>query len=152
MSREIKFRAKKIDSDKYVEGFYFPQDYTGEYENEEAEERNECIKHFIHSGTSHDELEDEEGFFEFYNIEEVDKETLAIHFPNMLDSDGRKIFASISEDGKGGDIVKSIFMDTFIAVYNGFTKRFEWVKINTKHDREMNELSQSEIKIIGVQK
>lgn len=32
--------------------------------------------------------------------------TLAIHFPDMIDSDGTKIFASLSEDGKGGDTSK----------------------------------------------
>ena len=37
---------------------------------------------------------------------EVDITTLAIHFPDMLDSQGNKIFASLSEDGKGGDIMK----------------------------------------------
>ena len=36
----------------------------------------------------------------------IDKSTLAIHFPDMLDSQGNKIFASLQEDGKGGDIVK----------------------------------------------
>ena len=36
----------------------------------------------------------------------IDPTTLAIHFPDMLDSKGNKIFASLSEDGKGGDIVE----------------------------------------------
>ena len=31
--------------------------------------------------------------------------TLSINFPNMLDSQGNKIFASLQEDGKGGDIL-----------------------------------------------
>jgi len=34
----------------------------------------------------------------------IDTSTLAIHFPDMKDSEGTKIFASLSEDGKGGDI------------------------------------------------
>lgn len=37
----------------------------------------------------------------------VDPTTLAIHFPDMLDSEGNKIFASLQEDGKGGDITLS---------------------------------------------
>lgn len=49
---------------------------------------------------------------EYYIIEDKDMEyyrpiditTLAIHFPNMTDSQGNKIFASLSGDGKGGDI------------------------------------------------
>ncbi|TLS99921.1 hypothetical protein [Aliarcobacter cibarius] len=32
--------------------------------------------------------------------------TLSIHFPDMLDSQGNEIFASLQKDGKGGDIVK----------------------------------------------
>lgn len=32
-------------------------------------------------------------------------DTLSINFPNMIDSQGNKIFASLSEDGKGGDIL-----------------------------------------------
>jgi len=35
----------------------------------------------------------------------IDPSTLAIHFPNMIDKKGKKIFASLSEDGIGGDIV-----------------------------------------------
>jgi hypothetical protein len=37
-------------------------------------------------------------FFEF----KIHKSTLAIHFPDMIDSEGTKIFASLSKDGKGG--------------------------------------------------
>ena len=37
---------------------------------------------------------------------ECDKDTRSINFEDMLDSQGNKIFASLSEDGKGGDIVK----------------------------------------------
>ena len=36
---------------------------------------------------------------------EIDKSTLSIHFPDMLDSNGNKIFASLQEDGKGGDVI-----------------------------------------------
>lgn len=38
---------------------------------------------------------------------EIDPTTLAIHFPNMLDSQGNKIFASLSKDGKGGDLLEN---------------------------------------------
>ena len=69
------FRAKKLDSDEYVIGFY-----------EGWEE-----KHFIVTSPK-----------EFFKI---DLATLSIHFPDMLDSQGNKIFASLKEDGKGGDIL-----------------------------------------------
>lgn len=36
----------------------------------------------------------------------IDETTLSIHFPDMLDSQGNKIFASLQEDGKGGDIMQ----------------------------------------------
>ena len=36
----------------------------------------------------------------------IDTTTLSIHFPDMLDSQGNKIFASLQDDGKGGDILK----------------------------------------------
>lgn len=36
--------------------------------------------------------------------QEVDPTTLAIHFPGMVDSKGTNVFASLSLDGKGGDM------------------------------------------------
>lgn len=100
------YRAKMIDSNKYVDGYYFHQEWTGNYPNEDAEEREEEIKHFICGFTTHDIWDDEEGYFKFMGLNEIDSTTLAIHFPDMLDSQGNKIFASLQEDGKGGDIVK----------------------------------------------
>ena len=41
----------------------------------------------------------------------IDSTTLSIHFPNMLDSQGNKIFASLSEDGKGGDIIEDTLIN-----------------------------------------
>ena len=38
--------------------------------------------------------------------EVIDISTLSIHFPDMIDSKGNKIFASLQEDGKGGDIMQ----------------------------------------------
>ena len=38
----------------------------------------------------------------------VDESTLAIHHKGMIDSEGNKIFASLSEDRKGGDMMKWI--------------------------------------------
>lgn len=65
------YRAMKIDSEEFVEG-YFWQD--------------------IHSNCIDTPIEDE--------IHDIDPSTLSIHFPeNMLDSEDNKIFASISETG-----------------------------------------------------
>lgn len=72
------YRAKKIDSDEYVIGFY------------------------IFDGARHFLLADKGNLVQI----QIDVLTLAIHFPGMLDSQGNKIFASLQEDGKGGDIFK----------------------------------------------
>jgi hypothetical protein len=69
------YRAKKIDNDDYVQGFY-----EG-WEN----------KHFIVISPK-----------EYFKI---DITTLSIHFSDMLDSSGNKIFASLHPKGKGGDIL-----------------------------------------------
>jgi hypothetical protein len=44
--------------------------------------------------------------------EVIDISTLSIHFPDMIDSQGNKIFASLSEDGKGGDIILEPYLET----------------------------------------
>jgi hypothetical protein len=49
---------------------------------------------------------------------EIDPSTLAINFPDMKDSNDKPIFASLSESGKGGDIVKSY--EHFFSVYRKY--------------------------------
>ena len=78
------FRAKKIDSDEYVEGCFNIWEQSGK------------IYHSI--------MEIGKYPSPFNNIHIVDESTLSIHFPDMLDSQGNKIFASLQEDGKGGDL------------------------------------------------
>ena len=74
------YRAKKLDSDKYIQGYLLGM--WGEY--------------FISWGeTNH-----------VPNKVQIDPTTLAINFNDMLDCQGNKIFASLSEDGKGGDIIE----------------------------------------------
>lgn len=84
------YRAKKIDSDEYVIGFY-----SSAYD----------IHHYIitHLGV---DTKANAVYQMSTDIHKIDPTTLAIHFPDMLDSQGNKIFASLSEDGKGGDIMK----------------------------------------------
>ena len=70
------FRGKKIGlNNSYIIGFY--QQYIEGFQDNIFHEINNTL---------------------------IDPTTLAIHFPDMLDSQGNKIFASLSEDGKGGDI------------------------------------------------
>jgi len=78
------YRAKEISSDKYVEGYVSPQGYKG------------CDGLYIYLEDSLDECY------------EIDPTTLAIHFKGMLDSEGNKIFASLSKDSKSGDIICNI--------------------------------------------
>lgn len=76
------YRGKRIDSDEYVEG----------YMREDSERKPFKYYMQLHKG--------------YFNANvEIDPSTLAIHFPDMIDSEGTKIFASLSKDGKGGDNV-----------------------------------------------
>ena len=83
------YRAKKIDNNEYVEGFYY----------------KDGKDHIIFNGDS----------TTIFGLRVIDSTTLAIHFPDMIDSQGNKLFASLSEDGKGGDIV-----DTTIGLRQNF--------------------------------
>lgn len=74
------FRAKKQDSNEYVKGWY-----------------SEPI---IIEGELYLSITNKDGTFR------IDPKTLAINFPDILDSQGNEIFASLSEDGKAGDIMK----------------------------------------------
>ena len=86
------YRAKKLNSDEYVIGYLLDNMIITAYE--QIVERDDI---YWKSIASH----------------KIDTATLSIHFPDMLDSQGNKIFASLSKDGKGGD--KFLFdNETFI--------------------------------------
>ncbi len=70
------FRAKKIDSSEYIIG-YLEEHNTNDFYISLMPNEVDAYK--------------------------IDPTTLAIHFPSMVDSNGNKIFASLQEDGKGGD-------------------------------------------------
>lgn len=114
------YRAKKLDSAEYVEGdlfagkFIIPisilnkkifnaikhieEDVLSCSINEDCKNEHIELKNMLTKLIYNERLE---------HITEIDITTLAIHFPDMLDSEGNKIFASLSKDGKGGDIVPS---------------------------------------------
>lgn len=77
------FRAKRLYSDEYV--FGVPR--------QDSKDMYEMIINVVDDGVA--------GVIQRY----IDPTTLSIHFPDMLDSQGNKIFASLQEDGKGGDMV-----------------------------------------------
>ena len=76
--------------------------------------------------------------------------TLSINFPDMLDSKGNKIFASLQEDGKGGDICQTIdYLDgtlNGVAIYDNFSFRIHRI------GKAMGiSFTSKDIKIIGIQ-
>lgn len=102
------FRAKKLDSDKYIIGQYIETEFSNE-EYCGIEEQETIIKHCIIKDfrTVHDDYE-----YCNFDITEIDIATLSIHFPDMIDSQRNKIFASLQKDGKGGDIILEPYLET----------------------------------------
>lgn len=80
------YRAKKINSNEYVEGFLHSEtlEYIqgGEMSQDQYNTKEE--EWFIMSNNG-------------FNNDLIDPSTLAIHFTDMLDSQGNKIFASLDE-------------------------------------------------------
>ena len=105
------YRAKKIDSDKYEIGFLLNNMIVTAYEQE----------------VKRDGI-----YWKSITTSKIDPATLAIHFPDMLDSQGNKIFASLQDDGKGGDIVEYNGGQEIIKYSNGtiqtYMFRFEDLK------------------------
>ena len=89
------YRAKKIDSNDYIIGYL-------KFDRK-------------HNHYSINPIDDENTWHK------IKENTLSIHFPDMLDSQGNKIFASLQEDGKGGDC-------TF--TQNGYNEVFCWDALN----------------------
>ena len=129
------FRAKKIDSDEYVKGGYSDTlflcmgDIQGHYIS---------YKKINVVGR------------EITLQESIDPTTISIHFPDMLDSQGNKIFASLQEDGKGGDVCSvNDYIDSGlngVAIYQKYGFR-----IDRKGKAMGISLSSTDIKIIGIQ-
>ena len=117
------FRAKKLDSDEYVQGWYSSP--------------------ILISGKLYVSITNTNGEFS------IDTTTLSIHFPNMIDSQGNKIFASLQEDGKGGDICQTIdcLNGTLngVAIYDNFSFRIHRI------GKAMGiSFTSKDIKIIGI--
>ena len=111
------FRAKKIDTDEYIEGIGIEDNTLIEYTFQKS--------HYSEN---------------IAEISEIDLSTISIHFPDMLaedsnsyDSNGEKdlrIFASLEEFGKGGDIVTDGEYD-FVVIFNGRSFDLMFVEDNT---------------------
>ena len=124
------YRAKKIDSDDYVKGYL--TSCKSIYEKD----------YYITKGHNHP-------------IIEIDPSTLAIHFPDMIDSEGTRIFASLSEDGTGGDRFNAEPEEVedcmFTVIFkNGYKVRYdEWDE--TLRLPEFKDFYMEHCKLTGVQ-
>ena len=113
------FRAKKIDSEEYIIGDLFDGKYIIA-KSELNRDISEALKHIREDILTKDcistECKNEHHLLNkmlnkllvnerLEHIYEIDPTTLSIHFPDMLDSQDNKIFASLQKDGKGGDII-----------------------------------------------
>ena len=140
------FRAKKLDSDKYIIGQYIETEFSNEGYCD-IEEQETIIKHCIIKDfrTVHDDYE-----YCNFDITEIDIATLAIHFPDMIDSQGNKIFASLQKNGRGGDVCSvNDYIDSGlegVAIYQNYGFR-----IDRKGKAMGISLSSADIKIIGIQ-
>lgn len=116
------YRAKQIDSDEYRIGYL------------EEHSKNEFYISLLPNKLA---------------AYRIDPTTLSIHFPDMLDSQGNKIFASLSEDGKGGDITnKGICL--YETKYNQF-RIITNLKTRTWLEVTRDDLDNYPIKVIGIQ-
>ena len=161
------FRAKKLDSDEYIIGDLFDGKYIIA-KSELNRDISEALKHIREDILTKDcisaECKNEHHLLNkmlnkllvnerFEHIYEIDTTTLSIHFPDMLDSQGNKIFASLQEDGKGGDILEfssKYFGDYSTVLYfenHRLITHNKIIKENTIRNKE----SLNSAKIVGIQ-
>ena len=112
------YRAKKLDSDEYIIGDLFDGKYIIA-KSELNRDISEALKHIREDILTKDcisaECKNEHHLLNkmlnkllvnerLEHIYEIDPTTLSIHFPDMIDSKGNKIFASLNI--KGGSLIK----------------------------------------------
>ena len=119
---QVLFRAKEKNSNNYVIGYEYYNHIEDEY----------YITHYV-SGSNY----------------KIDRTTRSINIEDMIDSKGNKIFASLQEDGKGGDV---LYYKSKIDLVTKTTVYFENYRLithskgeNTFRDKES--LSKFEVKI-----
>lgn len=113
------YRAKKIDREEYVVGSLFP--INGKYIIIEDKSCREIYTYYGMGNFGEISQSGKLGTFE------IDPSTLAINFPDMIDSNNKPIFASLSECGRGGDELKYVGNDSGKEMVCKFDKEvFEW--------------------------
>ena len=84
------YRSLELDTACEIVGFYVKENGFYRVNGEDDVERP-VVRHYI--------------FGEYGERYEISPEYLSINFENMIDKNGKKIFASLSDDGAGGDII-----------------------------------------------
>ena len=119
------YRAKKINSDEFIEGYLIDVRFI--------------FKEWIDDvWTSFGETKSNKAL-----VYEIDPTTLAIHFPDIIDSQGNKIFASLNKDGKGGDIMKD---DEYYGIAKYADSRFV-----VEYENVEECLCEGNFEIVGIQ-
>ena len=121
------YRAKKIGSDGYVIGYYSPA-----YD----------IHHYIIANLGVD-TKVNVVYQMSTDIHKIDPTTLAIHFSDMIDNQGNKIFASLQEDGKGGDIMQD---DEYIGIAKYIDCQFV-----VEYENCIDNIDNGNFDVIGIQ-
>ena len=113
---QVLFRAKEKNSNNYVIGYEYYNHVEDEY----------YITHYA-SGSNY----------------KVDRTTRSINIEDMIDSQGNKIFASLSEDGKGGDIMKD-------DEYYGIAKYIN-CEFVVEYENCYDNISEGNFEVVGIQ-
>ena len=113
---KILFRAKEKNTDNYIIGYEYYNHIEDEY----------YITHYI-TGNNY----------------KVDKSTRSINFDDMLDSNGNKLFASLQEDRKGGDIMQD---DEYIGIAKYIDCQFV-----VEYENCIDNIDNGNFDVIGIQ-
>lgn len=125
---EVLFRSYELETANIIIGNYIKED--GFYmENGEPIYGKPCTRHYI---------QDEDCI-----KHEIAEDYLSINLKDMLDSQGNKIFASLSEDGKGGDIMKD---DEYYGIAKYADSRFV-----VEYENVEECLCEGNFEIVGIQ-
>ena len=125
---QVLFRAKEKNSNNYVIGYEYYNHIEDEY----------YITHYV-SGSNY----------------KIDRTTRSINIEDMIDSQGNKIFASLQEDGKGGDILNlnERYGENFnaIALYRYYEVRLKGGIDLLNRAKYLRCYPKKDIKVIGIQ-
>ena len=114
---QVLFRAKEKNSNNYVIGYEYYNHVEDEY----------YITHYV-SGSNY----------------KVDRTTRSINIEDMLDSQGNKIFASLQEDGKGGDIMQD---DEYFGI-----AKYKDCQFVVEYEDCIDNIDNGNFEVIGIQK